>query len=334
MLQGNQTWVFPSRPVILSSTAIGGPMESEGPLADDFDSLHADSMMGQVSWEQAEKMILEEACMLAIDKAGLVKEDINFFLGGDLMNQIISTTFTARTIGVPYLGMFGACSVSMASLAVASLLLDSQSANYTLAATSSHNSSAEKQYRNPTEYGGQKPPTSQWTATAAGASVLSRHGEGLRVTSATIGSVVDMGLQDPFNMGAAMAPAALHTIEAHFRDLKLPFDYYDLIVTGDLGKVGYSILQELLPANQIQIPLERYRDCGMLLYGDNPNMFSGGSGAGCSACVTYGHLFNRMRRGEIKKMLVVATGALHSPISFQQGESIPCIAHAVSIETE
>ncbi|KEO83554.1 stage V sporulation protein AD [Tumebacillus flagellatus] len=335
MLKGHQSWEFASRPVILSSAAVGGPFEAEGPLAEDFDLLHGDTLMKQKSWEQAEKVLLEEACDKALEKAGISKEHINFFLGGDLMNQIISSSFAARTLAAPYLGLFGACSTSMEGLALASLLVDKQSADYALAGTCSHNSSAEKQYRYPTEYGAQKPPTAQWTVTAGGAAVVGRNDgtrNRLHVTSATIGRVVDMGLTDPFNMGAAMAPAAFHTIEAHFRDRQLPYDTYDLVITGDLGRVGHSILCDLFQRHGINIPLDTYQDAGILIYGDNPGVWSGGSGCGCSAAVTYGHLLKKMRQGAWQKILVVATGALLSPLTFQQGESIPCIAHAVSIE--
>ena len=334
MLQGYQTWTFPSRPALLASAAIGGPFEAKGPLADDFDVLHADLFLGQDSWEKAEKVLVEEACTKALEKADITKEHVNFFLGGDLMNQIISSSFAARTLAAPYIGMFGACSTSMETLAVAALLVDKQSANYCLAATSSHNASAEKQYRYPTEYGAQKPPTAQWTVTGSGAAVVGADDgkQDLCITSATIGRVVDMGMTDPFNMGAAMAPAAFHTIEAHHRDMRLPGDHYDLIVTGDLGKIGHAILSELLEKHRIGIPLERYQDCGMLIYGDNPDVWAGGSGCGCVATVTYGHILRRLRAGEWRRILVVATGALLSPVSYQQGESIPCVAHAVSIE--
>ncbi|MFY0545712.1 stage V sporulation protein AD [Brevibacillus sp. H7] len=334
MRQGHQTWVFPSKPVIVASAAIGGPFEAKGPLAEDFDILHGDLMLGQDSWEKAEKVLLEEACDKAVAKAGLQKEDIHFLLAGDLMNQIISASFSARTLAIPFLGVFGACSTAMESLALGSLIVDSQSADYVVAATCSHNASAEKQYRYPTEYGSQKPPTAQWTVTGAGAAVVGSKGSGLRVTAATIGRIVDMGLSDPFNMGAAMAPAALSTIESHFRDMQLPHNHYDLVVTGDLGRVGHSILCELLPKHNVFVPLERYLDCGMLIYGDNPDVWSGGSGCGCVATVAYGHLLRRMREGEWKRILIIATGALLSPISYQQGESIPCIAHAVAIEAE
>lgn len=334
MRKGHQTWLFANRPVIAASAAVGGPFEAKGPLAEDFDTLHGDLMLGQESWEKAEKVLLEEACDKAMEKAEVQKEHVDFYLAGDLMNQTISGSFSARTLGIPYLGLFGACSTAMESLALASLIVDSGNASCVIAGTCSHNGAAEKQYRYPTEYGAQKPPTAQWTVTGAGAAVVVPNGKGLQVTSATIGRVVDMGLTDPLNMGAAMAPAAFSTIERHFHERDLPHDYYDLVVTGDLGKVGHSILSELLPNHSINIPLDRYVDCGKLIYGDNPNVWAGGSGCGCVATVTYGHLFRRMREGEFRRILVIATGALLSPLSFQQGESIPCIAHAVSIEAE
>ena len=332
MLQGHQSWVFSGRPVIIASAAVGGPFEAQGALADDFDLLHDDLWLGQPSYEKAEKRLMEDACETAIKKAGLKKEDIQFFLGGDLMNQIISSSFTARTLGIPFLGLYGACSSSMESLALASLLIDSKSANYVICGTSSHNASVEKQFRYPTEYGSQKPPTAQWTVTGAGAAILAPDGIGPRVVAATIGRVVDMGLSDPFNMGSAMAPAAVDTIEAHFRDLGINPDEYDLIATGDLGRVGNTIATDLLKKHGINMPEEIFTDCGLLIYRKDQPVFSGGSGCACAATVTYGHIFNRMKKGELKKVLIAATGALLSPLSFQQNESIPCICYAVSIE--
>ncbi|OOM76421.1 stage V sporulation protein AD [Clostridium puniceum] len=332
MLKGHQSWIFNSKPTILASAAVGGPFEAEGALADDFDILHEDLWLGQDSYEKAEKALLEHACERAILKSKIKKEDINFFLSGDLMNQIISSSFTARTLGIPYLGIFGACSSSMESLSLAAQLIDSKCAKYVIASASSHNASSEKQFRYPTEYGGQKPPTSQWTVTGAGAVVLGEEGNGPKITSATIGKVIDMGISDPFNMGAAMAPAAVDTIEAHFRDLNIDASYYDLIATGDLGKLGHELANTLLKKHGIKMPRNIFTDCGLLIYKKEQPVFCGGSGCGCSATVTYGHFLNRMRKGELKKILIVATGALMSPISYQQKESIPCIAHAVSIE--
>lgn len=332
MLKGHQSWIFNSKPVIISSAAVGGPFEAKGAVAEDFDMLYQDMWLGQDSYEKAEKKLLEQACEIAIQKANMKKEDIQFFISRDLMNQIISSSFAARTLGAPYLGIFGACSSSMEGLAIGSLLIDSKSANYVLAGASSHNAATEKQFRYPTEYGSQKPPTAQWTVTGAGAALISQQGNGPRVTTATIGRVIDMGLSNPFNMGAAMAPAAVDTIEAHFRDLNIKPSYYDLIATGDLGKVGHRIAGDLLAEHGIDIPKDIFTDCGLLIYKKEQPVIAGGSGCACSATVTYGHLFNRMKKGELNRILIVATGALLSPLSYQQKESIPCIAHAVSIE--
>lgn len=332
MLQGHQTWVFENKPVIIASAAIGGPFEGKGNLAKDFDLLHGDLWLGQDSYEKAEKKLLEQACETAIKKAGVDKEDIQIFMSGDLINQIVPSSFAARTLGIPFLGLYGACSSSMEGLALASLMVDSRFADLVLVGTSSHNAASEKQYRYPTEYGAQKPPTAQWTVTGAGAAVVTQEGEGPKVTCATIGRVVDMGLSDPFNMGAAMAPAAVDTIEVHMRDLDIDLSQYDLIATGDLGKVGHRIAGDLLKKHGIDIPEKKLTDCGILMYQDNQPVMAGGSGCACVATTTYGHFLNRMRRGELKKILVVATGALLSPMSYQQKETIPCIAHAVSIE--
>ncbi|UNK16402.1 stage V sporulation protein AD [Paenibacillus sp. N3/727] len=335
MLKGHQSWIFENHPSILGTATVVGPFEGQGPLAEDFDIIHGDLSLGQDSWEKAERTLLEEAAKLAIENAGLTKEQINFFLGGDLMNQIISTSFAARTLAIPHIGIFGACSTSMESLAVAANLVNSRSAKYALSSACSHNSTAEKQFRYPTEYGSQKPPTAQFTVTGAGASVVSQTGKGPYVTSATIGRVIDMGITDPFNMGAAMAPAAVDTIQAHFRDFRIEPGHYDLIVTGDLSKVGYEIACDLFEKHKVPMQQTEYKDCGMMIYDyEKQKVQAGASGCGCSAVVTYGHLLKRLQNHELNRILVVATGALLSPISYQQGESIPCIAHAVSIERE
>jgi stage V sporulation protein AD len=334
MLIGHQTWNFESKPVIMGTGVVGGPFESNGSIAEDFDLLHQDIWLGQESFEKAEKKLMEQACEIAIKKSGLKKEDVQFFFSGDLINQIIPSSFTARTLNIPYLGIYGACSSSMEGLSLSALLIDSGFAKATLAATSSHNAAAEKQYRYPTEYGAQKPPTAQWTVTGSGAVLLSSKGCGPRIAHSTIGKVIDMGISDPFNLGASMAPAAVHTIESHFRDLNIDHSYYDLIVTGDLGKVGHQIARDLLIEHGIDIPEDKLTDCGMLIYKDEQPAMAGGSGCACSAVTTYGHLLNRIRRGELKRILVTATGALLSPMSYHQKESIPCIAHAVCIEAE
>jgi stage V sporulation protein AD len=332
MLQGKQSWLFSSKPVIKGSAAVGGPFEAQGALADDFDFLHRDLWLGQDSYEKAERKLLEQACETAIQKSGFKTTDIQFFLSGDLMNQIITSSFTARTLGVPFLGLYGACSSSMEGLALGAQLVDSGAAQHILVATSSHNATAEKQYRYPTEYGSQKPPTAQWTVTGAGAVVLSRDGVGPRIAGATIGKVADLGISDPLNMGGAMAPAAVETLEAHFRDMGHTPDDYDLIATGDLGRVGHQIATDLLREHGFTFAPGKFTDCGILIYRKEQPAFAGGSGCACSATVTYGHFLKRMLRGELKRILIVATGALLSPLSFQQKETIPCIAHAVVIE--
>ncbi|MGJ7034295.1 stage V sporulation protein AD [Anoxybacillus eryuanensis] len=332
MMKGHRTWVFENRPIIVATATVGGPFEANGNIADDFDLLHEDLWLGEDSYEKAHKVLFEEAFFQAMKKACIEKEQVQFIIAGDLINQMTPSSFAARTLSTPYLGVFGACSTSMEALALSAFIVNYGGAKYILTGAASHNAAVEKQFRYPTEYGGQKPPTAQWTVTGAGVAVVGNEGDGPRITSATIGRVVDMGLTDPFNMGGAMAPAAVDTIEAHLRDMQIDASYYDLIVTGDLGKIGRTVSLDLLRKNGMEIEEERYQDCGLLIYREGQPVLSGGSGAGCSATVVYGHLFNRMKRGEFKRMLVVATGALLSPLTFQQGETIPCIAHAVAIE--
>ncbi|TLS53701.1 stage V sporulation protein AD [Paenibacillus antri] len=334
MKRGKQTWRFEEPPVILSRAAVVGPVEGEGPLGADFDIVHDDLFIGEKSWEKAERKLLEEASLLAVQKAGVRIDEVDLFIGGDLLNQIVSATFASRTFGIPYLGVFGACSTSMESLALAALAVSSGNADRVLAGTSSHNCTAEKQFRYPTEYGSQKPPTAQNTVTGAGAALVGRHGEGPRITSATIGRVIDLGITDPFNMGAAMAPAAVDTITAHLNDLEVSPGHYDLIVTGDLAAVGLAMARELFKKNGVPIEETVYDDCGLLMFDrQKQQVFAGGSGCACSAAVTYGHLLKRLERGELNRILVVATGSLLSPLTVQQKESIPCIAHAVAIES-
>lgn len=333
MLKGKQTWWFEKRPVIIGAATVVGPDEGEGPLAADFDLIHPELDMQQKSWEKAERLLLEQASDLALKNAKVNKQQLHYFIGGDLMNQIISNSFAARSLGVPYIGVFGACSTSMETLALASLIVNSGSGQYVLAGTCSHNCTAEKQFRYPTEYGSQKPPTAQYTVTGSGAVVVAADGEGPVVECATIGKIADMGIKDPFNMGAAMAPAAVDTIKAHFNDTGREPKDYDLIVTGDLAGVGHPIANDLLMRDGVPMDQTVFSDCGLMVYDvQQQKVQAGGSGCGCSAVVTYGHLLKRLQRdGDLKRILVVATGALLSPLSYQQGESIPCIAHAVAI---
>jgi stage V sporulation protein AD len=335
MLVGRQSWVFKEHPVIIATGVTGGPFEGNGNLADDFDVLHDDLWIGQDSYEKAQRILLEEATQIAMEKGNIQKEDVQFLIAGDLINQITPSSFAARTTQIPYFGLFGACSTSMEGLALASFMINYHGAKKVLTGSSSHNAATEKQFRYPTEYGGQKPPTAQWTVTGAGVALLATNENQPNTpftTSATIGKVVDMGLSDPFNMGGAMAPAAADTIIAHFKDRQLEPSYYDLIVTGDLAKIGHETVLEVLQNSGLKIDSERFRDCGLMIYKEDQPVQAGASGAGCSATVLYGHLLNQMKQGRYKRILFVATGALLSPLTFQQNESIPCIAHAVSIE--
>ncbi len=321
--------------MITATGVTGGPFEANGNLANDFDLLYDDLWMGQETYEKAHRLLLEEAINTALKKGEIQREQVQFLFAGDLINQITPTSFAARTMQIPYFGLFGACSTSMEGLALSSFVVNYGGANCVLTGASSHNSAVEKQFRYPTEYGGQKPPTAQWTITGAGAALIqpNKPGENHPVTtSATIGKVVDMGLSDPFNMGGAMAPAAADTIMAHFRDLQLDPSYYDLIITGDLGRIGHDTAFELLNKNGLKLEKNQFKDCGLLIYKDDQPVMAGGSGAGCSATVLYGHILNELKKGTYKRILVVATGALLSPLSFQQKDTIPCIAHAVAIE--
>lgn len=332
MLLGNQTWTFQQQPKIMSSGVVGGPFEANGNMAQDFDVLHDDMWLKQESFEKAQQIMLEEASQLAIKKGNITKDQVNLFISGDLINQITPTTFSAHTLSIPYLGLFSACATSTESLALAALMIDSNQANYILSGTSSHHAATEKQFRFPTEYAGQKPPTAQWTVTGAGCVLVGKEGPGPVITSATIGKVVDRGLTDPYNMGGAMAPAAVDTILTHLKDRNIDAQYYDRIITGDLGQVGRQVSFDLLKEHGLNVTDEQYVDCGLMIYKDNQPVQSGASGSACSAVVTYGHFLKKLQTREFERILFVATGALHSPLSIQQKNSIPCIAHAVAIE--
>ena len=329
---GRQT-VELERPVCIAAhAAVGGKKEGEGPLRRYFDHLTADDTFGEKSWEKAECKMQQLALRLALKKWGREAEALDFLLAGDLLNQCISSSFAARESQVPFLGLYGACSTMGESIALAALLLDGGGARTAAAVTSSHFCTAERQYRNPLAYGGQRTPTAQWTATAAGCTILSAQGAGPRVTHVTVGRVVDKGVKDANNMGAAMAPAAADTLLAHFRETGLTPDYYDLVVTGDLGKLGREILLELTGDEGLDLS-GCHNDCGLLLYDlAKQDVHSGGSGCGCAGSVLNGYLLRQMAEGTLRRILFCPTGALLSPTSTQQGESIPSIAHAVSIE--
>ncbi|GAB1531071.1 MULTISPECIES: stage V sporulation protein AD [Brevibacillus] len=326
-----QTWHFDQNVRLQSSAVAVGPKEGEGPLAHLFDKIHDDMYAGQQTWEDAERQMMEDAVNTLLQKAGITGKDVDLILAGDLLNQNITTNFTAEKLAMPLLGMYGACSTSMLTLANAAALVNAGYANKVIAACSSHNATAERQYRYPTEYGGQKPPSAQWTVTGAGAGLVGIGGNGPRITYATMGKVVDMGIKDPFDMGTAMAPAAASTIQTHFEDTGRSPQSYDLIVTGDLAAVGYPILKELMLTEGYDMD-QVYNDCGLMIYSPDQDVFSGGSGCASSAVVTYSYIIDQLNRGLLKNVLVCATGALLSPVSTQQGNSIPCIAHAVALE--
>ncbi len=329
---GSQTVKMTNPPVIISAAAVVGPMEGQGPLAEYFDYIYTDNICGQASFEKAERHMVQNACYLALTKALKIPKDMDYFLAGDLLNQITCASFSAVQMEIPFFGLYGACSTLCESLSLSAMLIDGGFANNVLAATSSHNCACERQYRYPTEYGGQRPPYAQWTVTGAGASVVSNIGTGPKITHVTTGKVVDMGIKDPFNMGAAMAPAAAQTLIQHFCDTGRAPAYYDLILTGDLGRFGHALTVQLAVSGGGFDLSKNYQDGGLLIYLPEQDVHSGGSGCGCSAVVTYGYLLKEMAKGHLQKILVVATGALHSPTTFQQGENIPAIAHAVAIE--
>lgn len=328
---GMQTVSFFNPPVITSWASLVGPKEGEGPWAQDFDWILDDYLFNESSWEKAENKILRETVKMALAKQGLLVMDAELLLAGDLLNQTISSNYAARELNIPFLGLYGACSTMAESLLIGAMLVDGGFFKRVVPATCSHHYTAERQFRFPTEQGVQTAASAQWTATAAGAIVLQDQGTGPRVTHATIGRVVDMGINDANNMGAAMAPAAANTIKAHFQDTGLTSDYYDLVVTGDLGAIGMNLANELFIQEGL-VPAPNYSDCGVLLYDGLQEVNAGGSGCGCSASMLCGPLLKKMARREINRLLFVATGALMSPIATFQGETIPGIAHAVAIE--
>lgn len=323
------TYKLSNTPCISTSACVGGKMEQQGPMHDCFDYTSEDEYFGTETYEQAESLMQRKAIELALDKNQMQSDSIDFMLGGDLLNQCIGTTYGVRDLSIPFLGIYGACSTMAEGLLISSLLVDNGVGSNVLAVTSSHFCTAERQYRFPLDYGGQRTPTSQWTATASGALVVSAQGEAPYVRAVTIGKIVDMGVTDANNMGAAMAPAACETIAQFFRDTALAPDSFDHIVTGDLGLVGSRIVCDLLMREGFDIR-PNHRDCGTMIFDtQSQDVHAGGSGCGCAASMLCGHFVPKLRSGEIKNILFAATGALMSPTINQQGESIPSIAHAV-----
>lgn len=329
---GRYTIAYSNQPVVAGFGSVVGKKESEGPLKEYFHKIEYDTKLGCDTWEQAESMLQKEAIQIALEKAQISGELIQLAFGGDLLNQCISTGYSIRGFNIPFLGQYGACSTMVQSLILAGLMVDGGYCKNSLAVTSSHFCSAERQFRFPLEYGGQRTPTAQWTVTGSGAIVVSRYGNGPRLMHCTIGKVVDMGVTDINNMGAAMAPAACDTIKSFLIDTKTKPSDYDLILTGDLGRTGSQLLLELLQKENIDIS-RQHNDCGMMIYDiEKQDVHAGGSGCGCCGSVLCGYILENMCKGKLKNILVAATGALMSPTANQQGESTPGIAHLIHLE--
>lgn len=329
---GTQTFKLDNPVTIFETASIVGKKEADGPFAKYFDVCLQDEFFGEKTWEKAESKMIKFAIETVIRKSNIAVSDIDYLLAGDLLNQCISSSFGIRDFEIPFLGIFGACSTFVEGMMIGSMLLDGGAGNYALAATSSHFCSAEKQFRFPLELGNQRPPTSQWTVTGSSAAVLSKSGTGPFITHVTPGKIVDRGITDANNMGSAMAPAAVSTILTHLKDTNRKPTYYDAIITGDLGHIGKGIVLDLCKAEGFQLS-SVYNDCGVLMFDkEKQDTHSGGSGCACCGTVFSGYFFNQLKEKKIKNMLLVATGALMNSTSTQQGESIPGIAHAVSIE--
>ena len=328
---GKQTITFGKPPIILETASIAGTKEGEGPLAESFDTVLTDDTFGESTWEKSESRLQRETALTALKKAGLSPTDMNYVLAGDLLNQCVGAHYGMRDLEIPFLGLYGACSTMAESMSIGSMLIGGGYADYAMCVTSSHFCSAEKQYRYPLEYGGQRAPAAQWTVTGAGCAILSNSGTGPKITHVTTGKIVDMGISDVSNMGAAMAPAAIDTLSAHFSDTGFKPDDYDLILTGDLGVIGSDIMEELMLEEGYDIR-DIHNDCGKMIYDiEAQDVHAGGSGCGCCGSVFCGHIMQELKQGKYERILVMATGALMNPMTVEQGETIPAIAHAVTI---
>ena len=329
---GKQSLSFEKPVYIMSEASIVGPKEGEGPLKDTFDKIVEDATFGKDSWEEGESEMLKETVSIALRKAKLKAEDVRYLFAGDLLGQLIATTFGVMDLEIPLFGLYGACSTMGEALALSAMTVHAGYADTVIAAASSHFGGAEKQFRFPLEYGNQRPMSSTWTVTGSGAFILSKEYGDVMITGVTTGKVVDYGVKDSLNMGACMAPAAADLIYQHLKDFDRKPEDYDKIVTGDLGKVGKEILCKLLADQGIDIS-KVHMDCGMEIYDDvAQDTHAGGSGCGCSAVTLAGKLMKELRSGELKRILFVPTGALLSTVSYNEGQSVPGIAHGVVIE--
>jgi len=328
---GKFTVEFENKPAIISSGCIVGKKESEGPLKNDFDEFKTDSLFGQDTFEQAESFLQKRALEIALKKSNLNEKNIDLIFAGDLLNQCIGSSFGLKEKNIPFVGLYGACSTMALSLIMASMSVSCGFAKTAAAVTSSHFCSAERQYRFPLEYGGQRTPNSQWTVTGSGAAIIGTAQNKPKICRVCVGKIVDLDIKDANNMGAAMAPAAYDTIKQFFNDTGTSPKDYDAIFTGDLGLVGSRLLHELLLKDDIDI-VPNHNDCGLMIFDRNTqDVHAGGSGCGCCASVLCGHILRRVESRELKRILVCATGALLSPTSSLQGQAIPAIAHLVEI---
>lgn len=327
------TYVLDNGVFVKSEGTVIGPLEKEGNLAQYMDLTHDDIYCGEKNWENAEMRMYQQAIRLAMEKGNVTTNDLDAVFGGDLINQNVISHYVLRDFDVPYIGMFGACSTSMETLLTASLLINGGQMKQAIAVTSSHNKATERQYRYPIEYGNKRPDTASFTVTGAGAVLVSKDVSDIRVKSVTIGRVIDAKEKNPYDMGSAMAPAASDTIIRHLNDIGVGPDYYDMIVTGDLSEYGSKVLLDILSDQGYNLQ-DIHDDCGLMIYSpkQKSTVHAGGSGCACCAVVTYGYLFHLLRTGELNRILVVATGALHNPTMILQKDSMPCIAHAVAFE--
>lgn len=329
---GRQSFILDKPPVIAAWASVAGKKESEGPLSSYFDKTETDSYFGEKTWEQAEKKLQQLALETLANKANMQMSNFDLICSGDLLNQCIGSSFSLRNMGIPHLGLYGACSTMAESLLISSLAVGGGFFDNAVAMTSSHFASSERQYRFPLGYGGQRTPTAQWTVTGSGAALVRPEGKGPKITACTVGTITDLGITDANNMGAAMAPAALSTIKAHLRDLGKSPEDFDLIVTGDLGQLGMDILLTIGQREGINLG-GKLTDCGTLVFDPlKQDVHSGGSGCGCSAITLCGYLLGKLNKGKLKRILFCGTGALLSPTSTQQGLPITGVCHAVSIE--
>ncbi|HWL27136.1 MAG TPA: stage V sporulation protein AD [Ureibacillus sp.] len=327
---------FKSKPSILANGAVAGPLEKKSVFYSYFDSVIEDERWNEKTNEQGHATMILEACDIVMKKANIKNLDVDFFLSGDLVNQMTPSNFAARELAISFIGLFSACATSVSSVIIASLLTELGASQLAIAGAASQHNAIERQFRYPIEYGGKKPATAQWTVTAAGYALVGKHNpEYPSVVAATVGKVVDVGDTNPFHMGGAMAPAAYDTINAHLTKRNQKFQDYDLIMTGDLGKVGLKILKAMFAQNGVKPEeLQLLRDAGAEFYGEDQAFLAGASGAGCSAAVYFSYIIQQLKSGRFKRVLLCATGALLSPLSFQQGESIPCTAHAIELTME